>query len=200
MGGVARGAAFATVAAVAVAAIALACAADPRPDADIYEAVLSTVMLGEEGFAGHPDTFDEQRPVELLVILETRGPQVPDSISDYARARLEAADSSTVADYARRHGDVSGLAELDGVGPHRLVDEDELATAFEGGWRTFYDRFPGSPGLVRFSGVGFSTNRSQAVVYMGYHRAGEWGDGSMYLLERTPDGWAIVDRVSLWQS
>jgi len=188
--------------AVALMAVAtpIACTTDHRPDADVYAAVLSTVMLEEEGVAGHPDTFEEQRPVEQLVILASRGPQAPEAISGYAWTRLEVADSSTVADYARRHGDVTGLRDLEGVGPYSLVDENEVRRAFEGGWRTFYERFPGAPGLVRFSGVGFSADRAQAIVYMGYHRAGEWGDGSVYLLEETPDGWSIVDRVSLWQS
>lgn len=191
------------LATLALAALVGACIGEPRPDGAVYAAVLSEMVLAD-GWSGHPDTYDEQRPVEQLVIFVQPGPQAPDRVSGYARGRLEAADPSAIADFEERADDVSALAGLDGVGPYRLIDEADVSRIFQGeargGWQRFYREFPGAPGMIFFSGVGFSADRRQAIVYMGSLRGGEWGDGSMYLLERQRDGWAVVDRVSLWQS
>jgi len=78
-----------------------------------------------------------------------------------------------------------------------LVGQEELQRT---DWETFYDTYPTSPGWVELSAVGFSSDMSQALVYVGnptYYLAGA---GFVYLLERQNGTWVVVNEVMMWVS
>ena len=61
------------------------------------------------------------------------------------------------------------------------------------GWKTFYERFPDSHGIIKFSRVAFLRGADQAIVYVQW--AGHWvaGDDGYYLLRRVNGKWRVVD-------
>jgi len=69
-------------------------------------------------------------------------------------------------------------------------------------WGEFYKLFPDAShaGLVAVSRVGFSADRTRALFYYEYMRMELWGSGYMLLLEKTENGWEIIDRKMLWIS
>ncbi len=62
-------------------------------------------------------------------------------------------------------------------------------------WEAFYRRFPGSPGSIRLSRVGFSPDGSHALVYMHHGCGGRGGSGAFVILRKQDGEWRIEDRV-----
>jgi hypothetical protein len=59
-------------------------------------------------------------------------------------------------------------------------------------WRRFYARYPGSPGLVRLSRVGFDQASEQALVFVYHICGGRCGTGRYVLLSRSGEQWEVV--------
>lgn len=68
------------------------------------------------------------------------------------------------------------------------------------GWDEFYRRYPGSPGLMELSRVGFNQGRTQALVYIGVQSHYLAGIGLYVLLEKENDRWIIREQVMAWIS
>ena len=191
---------FGTIGVSVVMSVLVGCRSEgPVPAVrEIYSAVLKETVLAE-AWAGNPFS-DERKPIGEIVILDQIDPEGPTRVSDYAVSRMEGLEASAVADFASPVADSSVAGDLEGVGPFRWVSLAEVRAVLEGGWSSFYELFPGSPGLVAFSPVGFNEERSQAVVHMLHVRQGTWADGSFYLVVRGPEGWEVVDRVVVSES
>jgi hypothetical protein len=67
-------------------------------------------------------------------------------------------------------------------------------------WRAFYAKYPGSPGVINLSGVGFSRNGNLALVYMGKSCGPLCGEGTFYLLARRNGAWVVENQVPWWVS
>lgn len=173
--------------------------ASTRPDHEVHSSLIREVVL-KEGWSGHPDTYDARRPIDQVVVLDVPDPGAPLRISHHAVARLEDIEPATVASFEARRGALGTIGPLEGVGRYRLVDWAEIEEVFQNGWEAFYDAYPGSPGILAFSEVGFNADQSQAVVYMMHIRGGLWGGGTLYLLQRRADGWTVTDRTVVWIS
>jgi hypothetical protein len=81
--------------------------------------------------------------------------------------------------------------------PARLVTQEELKTAFKSssrsavgdGWQGFRDHFPDSAGYLILSGVGFSADRTVALVYIEHRCGGLCGAARYYILQKRSDRW-----------
>ena len=86
---------------------------------------------------------------------------------------------------------------------YELVDSAQLESFFKRGgvdWVAFYKRFPGSPGIMTFSRVGFSEDGTQALFYLSNH-CGELCGGGMYVVMEKRNGtWAIERELEMWIS
>jgi hypothetical protein len=76
---------------------------------------------------------------------------------------------------------------------YELLAEEELKAIFRngmngssslGGWKTFYERHPGSEELIALSAVGFNADKAIAVVFIGYHCGEECRGGEFRALEK----------------
>lgn len=67
-------------------------------------------------------------------------------------------------------------------------------------WRAFHIKYPGSPGLISLSRVGFSRNGNLALVYMGKSCGPLCGDGTFYLLARRNGAWVVKNEAPWWIS
>jgi hypothetical protein len=61
-------------------------------------------------------------------------------------------------------------------------------------WEAFYAAYPGSPGLIRLSRVGFDRSSGHAMVFVSHWCGGRCGSGAYTLLSRNGEGWVVIDR------
>ena len=67
------------------------------------------------------------------------------------------------------------------------------------GWENFFKRFPGAPGLLRLSHVGFDDTLSHALVYVEHECGAECGTGHLFHLSLAAGGsWQVQGGVTVW--
>ncbi len=191
---------------VGVLAVALTACTHARPGAgpadtaQVYATLLRDVVLAE-GWGGPVAEREQRNPVRQLVLQAETATEAPREIGAFERDGLPMLSPTTIDDYERRYELGLQDARLEGVGEYHWVPRDSMFSLANGrGWREFYRKYPGAPGFVAFSRAGFGEGGDQALVYMELGRGGTWGDGALYVLERTGDRWEIVGKNSLWQA
>ena len=86
---------------------------------------------------------------------------------------------------------------------YELVTSAQLEPIFCyrcGFWPAYYKRFPGSQGLLTFSGVGFNADGTQAFFYFGNICEGLCGVGDYVIMEKRDGRWAIQKEINMWVS
>ena len=82
-----------------------------------------------------------------------------------------------------------------------LLSEEELVAIFsEGEYESFYEKYPGSAGYIRFSDVGFNDNFTVALVYVEEFANSTGAGGGMVFLEKAEARWVVKGFVYLWAS
>ena len=82
--------------------------------------------------------------------------------------------------------------------PLTELDEAALPPRNPGSyWQAFYQRFPGSPGIVTFSAVGFSADGSSALVMVDTGCGGRCGHTYYYLLRYLDGRWKVIRRAGV---
>jgi len=82
-----------------------------------------------------------------------------------------------------------------------LVDSTQIDSVFKnGGWHAYYERFPGSPGILGFSRVGFSADGAQALFFMSNSCGELCGGGEYVVMERRDGRWVIEKEIQTWMS
>lgn len=92
--------------------------------------------------------------------------------------------------------------------PYSLVTESDLRKVFDGtdqklnqaGWNDFYKKYPGAPGAISFSRVGFNAKKDQALLYVARQAGFVNGSGRYFVLSRKGDAWKIEKEVIMWLS
>lgn len=87
--------------------------------------------------------------------------------------------------------------------PVKLISQQELDDIFKEGansWRIFYERYPNSQGLMDFSRVGFNTDRTQALVYVGNLAGFLAGEGRYLFLVKENGVWTPKKEITAWVS
>ena len=80
--------------------------------------------------------------------------------------------------------------------PRLLVTEKDIkAIMARGGWEAFYKQYPGSGGVFTVSAVGFSKDKTLAVVYTGTQCGLLCGRWIPHLLEKVSGKWKEVGGV-----
>jgi hypothetical protein len=74
--------------------------------------------------------------------------------------------------------------------PFKLLNSSEVKEAFENsGWEGFYRNYPDSGGIIELSAVGFNSDKTIAVVYVGHSCGMLCGGGSFHVLEKKNGNW-----------
>jgi hypothetical protein len=81
-----------------------------------------------------------------------------------------------------------------------LAAEDFHRVLETGFWRAFYQRFPGTAGVVHASRAVVSADGREALIYVEHHCDGLCGTGSLILLSRIDGRWRITAPYMLWIS
>lgn len=88
--------------------------------------------------------------------------------------------------------------------PYTVLTESERDLLFRGdnpaaGWKLFFARFPGSPGLLRVSRVAFDTTKTHALLYLELQCGAECGTGRLLQTARAANGrWQIEFGELIW--
>lgn len=113
--------------------------------------------------------------------------------------------ASAFADWQRRNARIDSIdAALKLKVSYQVLDPKTSKTLFEGiapgaGWENFFKRFPGAPGLLRLSHVGFDDTLSHALVYIEHECGAECGTGHLFHLSLVTGGaWRVQGGVTVW--
>jgi len=77
-----------------------------------------------------------------------------------------------------------------------LLSDADLRSIFHGKygdleWTDFYRRYPKSSGFIMLSRIGFNTDHTEALAYMGSRCGPDCGDLYFFLLEKTGGSWTV---------
>ncbi|HEX8638625.1 MAG TPA: hypothetical protein VF692_11220 [Pyrinomonadaceae bacterium] len=83
-----------------------------------------------------------------------------------------------------------------------FITDEELETITKDGldWKSFYEKYPNSEGVLTLSNVGFDAEMKQAFVYLANSRGSLNGVGLYVLLEKQNDVWQVKKRATGWMS
>ena len=152
-------------------------------DVDAYQ-VYSTVLPSEW-------PIKVAHTKELIVLNETRTFQMclrPDAASD---VRIQSAINNYV-----KVNEKPWLLQprLILETAHRFVSTEELERAIgQAQWDRFREQYPDSKGWVDLSAVGFSPDKTVAVVYVGHHCGQLCGGGNFHVLEKREGKWVPLE-------
>jgi hypothetical protein len=77
--------------------------------------------------------------------------------------------------------------------PYKLVTADDIKAAFgQAGWNGFYKQYPDSGGWIDLSAVGFNTDKTVAVVYVGHYCGELCGSGHFHVLQKKEGKWSPI--------
>jgi hypothetical protein len=80
---------------------------------------------------------------------------------------------------------------------YEVVSSDAIGVLLQdGGWDSFYNRYPDSGGYIIMSAVGFNKERTRAIVYMGSSCGVLCGSWRFHLLEKIDGDWKEVSGVT----
>jgi hypothetical protein len=86
-----------------------------------------------------------------------------------------------------------------------LVSDAEInhifhTTNINKGWEEFYRRYPDSNGTISFSRIGYSKDKTRAMVELGNMYASLGGEGRMLFLKLEDNEWKITKAIPTWVS
>ena len=110
--------------------------------------------------------------------------------------------SDTMSDFKAKNEKLALLERrLDLKTPCVFVSKDELDAIFNekmgiledmgAGWRRFYERYPGAPGFIDFSRVGFDSKKEQALVYLAFEHDYMGGSTRFLVLSKAGKSWEV---------
>lgn len=77
---------------------------------------------------------------------------------------------------------------------YELISNAQLTSVLGNNqWERFHEYYPESKGWLEFSAVGFNSERTIAVLYMGHHCGLLCGGGSFHVLQKKNDEWAPME-------
>ncbi len=84
-----------------------------------------------------------------------------------------------------------------------LVSSSEIESIFEKRgdvWGRYYQKFPGSQGILTFTRVGFNSDGTQALLYWSNICGGLCGEGAYVVMEKHNGQWLIVAEIQQFVS
>lgn len=83
-----------------------------------------------------------------------------------------------------------------------LVDTDTAKKLVEGngGWQSFRDKYPNSPGVTLVSRPGTDSEHTHALLYVGNSCDMLCGGGTLIFLSKENGEWKVANKVTIWVS
>jgi len=116
-------------------------------------------------------------------------------------------DTTVFSDYILVNDTVYYLEDKFSVASKKvtLVSGEEIQYIFgkpeiNQGWEEFYRRYPDSNGTISFSRIGYSKDKTRAMVELGNMYASLGGEGRMIFLKFENNQWKITEAIPTWVS
>ena len=159
---------------------------------DVLSAAIS-VVLEREPYVGAPESVEDGRPIERVVVIAQPEPEGPMTLRPLNVSAGPPMDPSTLSDYADKTERPPFERRFTGIGDYELPSPEELQSVFaKGGWSGFYERFPGAAGFFAFSRVGVSRDREEAILYLVHVRGATWGHEDEMLFRKQSNRWILA--------
>jgi len=141
--------------------------------------------------------------IKLLVINDQTSVDdySPEKVFKMYKEPLTPALSAALRDYNVKNGQPRQLTKsFDIKFDYALVSKREFDAFFKGknlgeDWESYYRKYPGSPGYISLSRVGFSPGMAQAVVYMEYVCGSLCSNGSYFILSKENGEWRETKKI-----
>jgi|SRR5215469_4748113 len=111
-------------------------------------------------------------------------------------------DQSAVEDYESKNRGQSVLNKASFKLPVKceLITDADLRTIFHGHWGElewveYYRRFPASSGFIMLSRVGFNTDHTRALLYIGSRSGPGYGEIHFLFLEKANGTWSVMKQL-----
>ena len=120
---------------------------------------------------------------------------------DYLKENMPELQDSTLEDFLQVNKEVQQLDKKFTIPVETtMLSKEEFDDIFEnGGWDEFYKRYPGAPGIIAFSQVGFNHRKDQALTYVENSVHYLAGAGYLILMVKG-DVWKIQKSIMVWIS
>jgi len=167
-------------------------------------AVYSAILL-DRGKPEDPEERWDNKPDLVILSLTDSREDGKSGMWGFRSASNQHPRDDTVEHFNSRRKTLCELKpQLASTISYHLFSEEERTRIFKkgvgAGWEAFYNKYPRSSGCWDFSPVGYSTNGTEALVYLGHHCGGLCGTGHLVLLAKEKDHWVVRNRVMLWIS
>jgi len=151
----------------------------PYEDAEAYEVYSAIIPTGW--------LWQAQKAKSLVISSETKGYQM------CLRPEVDSENiiGQAISEYVKLNEKTWLLQQqLNVEKPYRFITSDDLKSVFEhGDWEKFGKQYPDSGGWIELSAVGFNTDKTVAVVYMGHHCGMLCGGGGFHVLQKKDGKW-----------
>jgi hypothetical protein len=185
-------------------AILAACTASPTPEptagpgeVDVEEQAVYAAAL-ENLYAAPAYVLLSTSATDPVGVENTAGTLA------YVLDNLPGVDETTVQDFSARNSQETPIETGMQIGaPYTLLTRQEMSDLFsenQNGWDVFYAQHADTPGITSLSRVGFNTDLTQALVYVGTQSHWLSGTGYYLLLEKVDGLWSVVRGVMTWIS
>lgn len=130
-------------------------------------------------------------------VVDPEVPAVVGGRNDVVRAQVGDAGPDTLADYERPRPAGRVPTDLVAGRPVRWFTRGEFAALPKqdgagSGWAAFHETFPGSPGHVTLSHIGFSSDGTEALVQPGCWFDSLGGARSLVRLKKVRGAWRVI--------
>ncbi len=175
-------------------------------DSNIYSAVLSELLVPGNASASGPDSLNSARipiknPKRTLLLLDSTRTCTVEKIKEL---KHQLTDTLLFSNFENQNQSKRGLnTNIPGV-PVRLQKfsgstfDQFLKLDRNNGFMEVYKKYPGVSGIVGFSGIAYSNNKSRAFVEIFYYQSPTSSFGMFFLLNFEEGKWIITDKIVDW--
>ena len=120
--------------------------------------------------------------------------------------KMKEMDHETLIDFKNKNKYSSKIENHFKDGNYTLLDSDSLKIwkkadiVGSSPWPKIYEKYKNFCALIMLSRVGLNSNKTQAIVYIGYLKGGLNGLGSYFFLIKKDNNWQIKDSMLAWIS
>jgi len=96
----------------------------------------------------------------------------------------------------RFKSDTKQITVISSVELYYIFDSHDL----NNDWNEFYKAYENSNGIIRFTRIAFSEDKTQAIFEIGHSYASLGGGGMIVYLKKLDGNWNIIDYIPTWVS
>ena len=157
--------------------------------------------------------FVREKTKQLVILNETAKQFGPVETAEDVlpiKARISELSESVLGDFAKKNKTASPIERrFKFTVKYALISDEELDSFFKDGfpgegfersWKQFYTKYPGSPGYIWLSRVGFDKGKGEALVYVGSMCEQLCGGGAYVRLVKRDGGWEVEQSATIWVS